>query len=110
MNLYQYCVSKFNFNFSRYNAAFSEDTEYPLQTNPTRSQSFYNFLRRNGTTFNAAYSVASELTQYFDPITDEIILHMDKYGYSIHQNYMTISQFGPDVTPDNQFDLIYNLN
>lgn len=99
--------TKFNFKFSDYNAAFAEDTEHPLPANPTRSQSFYNFLRRNGTTLNAAYTVSAELTQYFYPITDEIILYMDKYGYCLHQNYMVISQYEPNVTNDNQFDLIY---
>jgi hypothetical protein len=103
--------TKFNFNFSSYNDAFAEDTEYPLPTNPTRSQSFYNFLRRNGTTFNAPYAVSSELTQYFYPITDEIILYMEKYGYCLHQNYMVLSQNLAELTVDNQFDLIfYNDN
>ena len=103
--------TKFNFNFSRYNNAFSEDTAYPLPTNPTRSQSFYNFLKRNQTTFNEAYNVAPELVQYFDPITSEITSYVLKYGYCIHQNYMVIAQYGADVTIDSQFDLIsYNDN
>ena len=96
-----YC--KYNFNFDTYSVAFG------LVGKP-KDEIFFDFLIRNGTTFDTMYSVIPSLTQYFNPITQQMIDYVNKYGSSIHTNYMQIkvplSYLGDFKLYDQQFDMI----
>jgi hypothetical protein len=95
--------TKYNFNYDKYALDYGLD--------PTKKVLvFKDFLKRNGTTYDKPYTVNEEFTQYFNPITSEIINYMVRYGYTVHPNYM--HRESPDsYIPDEQliaeqFDLI----
>jgi hypothetical protein len=72
----QLLYSKYNFNFVSYGTDFS-------CSNLSQNQMFYNFLNRNETDLWKPFSVKSELTQYFTPMTPEIQNYFDDYNYAL---------------------------
>lgn len=80
--------TKYNFNFVKYNVDYHiVPTDQPL--NPKKKSAiFYDFLIKNTSPLYQPDTVKEELKRYFNPITQKIIDYMNRYGYSIHNNYM----------------------
>ena len=70
----QLLYSKYNFDFVLYSRDFS-------CSQLSRNQMFYNFLNRNETDLWKPFSVKSDLTQYFTPMTQDIQNYFDVLWY-----------------------------
>lgn len=97
--------TKYNFNFELYKNDFKLDFLVSDKKNI-----FVDFLSRNNTSFDKPYSVETSLKKYFLPITQQIVNYMNKYGFTIHTNYINIKDpityIEYTVLNDTQFDLI----
>ena len=98
--------SKYNFDFIKYaNARHLETTDKQII--------FRAFLDENGVDYSKPTTCKPDLIQYFTPMTNAIINYINKYGYTIHTNYMSTAYLNSYVSYDQlvitQFDLIeYN--
>jgi S1-C subfamily serine protease len=74
--------SKYNFNFTKY------AIDRNLNTND-KNAIFDAFEKENGIDYSKPTKTLSSLTKYFTPMTSSIINYINKYGYTIHTNYMS---------------------
>jgi hypothetical protein len=99
--------SKHNFNFCLY----AYDFLPTLDPITSKSKIFSDFLLRNNASLDAPFVVRDDLKKYFTPMTNDIELYINKYGYSLHSNYMYIEPPDEYVVFDelvaNQFDLVW---
>ena len=72
----------YNFNFDKYM------TEFKIDKSTDKNAVFYNFIIRNGHTFDKKFFVRDELKKYFNQIDKNMINYFNKYGYSKQENYM----------------------
>ena len=97
--------TKYNFNFELYKTDFNLDF---LLTD--KKNIFVDFLSRNNSSFDKPYNVLTSLQKYFLPITQDIVDHMNKFGFVVHTNYINIKDpityIEYSVLNDTQFDLI----
>ena len=95
--------TKYNFNYDKYALDYGLDPKNKVIV-------FKDFLKRNGTTYDKPYTVEPEYTQYFNPITADIIDYLMRYGYTIHPNYMHIKDPATYIPQEQliaeQFDMI----
>jgi hypothetical protein len=99
--------SQFNFNFCQY----AKDFFPTLDPMTSKSKLFSDFLLKNNSSLDVPFIVQDGLKKYFTPMTNEIELYINKYGYSLHTNYMYIEPPKEYVVLDvliaNQFDLVW---
>lgn len=98
--------SKYNFDFTKYASDRNLNTS-------DKNIIFEAFEKENGKDFSKPTKTLPQLIRYFTPMTNAIINYINKYGQTIHTNYMssvyinTYTQFSTLV--QNQFELIeYN--
>jgi S1-C subfamily serine protease len=97
--------TKYNFNFELYKNDFNLNFLVTDKLNI-----FIDFLIRNKSSFDKPYSVDAALTKYFFTITPEIVNYMNKFGFTIHPNYINvkapITYIESSVLINAQFDII----
>lgn len=98
--------SKYTFKFELYGQDFMPTIDHLKN----KAKLFNNFLVRNNSSLDKPFSVKDELTKYFNTMTEDVINYTNKYGYSLHSNYMYVepptTYIVLDVLKANQFDLV----
>jgi hypothetical protein len=90
--------TKYNFNFTEYIKDFKDLTVFKKYMSDKDDKTnydyndkniiFYDFILRNGHTFDKKFFVKDDLKKYFTAMTNEIIAYHNKYGYAKQENYM----------------------
>lgn len=100
----QLAISKYNFNFSKFQTAIGRSGD--LNDPQNKISLFAEFLRRNGSTLEHPTFLKGEYEQFFDPITADIKAYVSKYGvfHSLWNNYIGID-YDTTFFEEHQFDL-----
>jgi hypothetical protein len=98
--------SKYSFNFDLYSKDFNLENNKQLI--------FSNFLKKNTIDYTKPITINPELIKYFNPVTQEHINYLNKYGYCFHSNYFSFYNketfINPDILISNQFNMVEYTN
>ena len=100
----QLAISKYNFNFSKFQTAIGSTGD--LNDPQNKISLFAEFIRRNGSTLQYPTFIKVEYEQFFDPITADIKAYVSKYGiiHSLWNNYIGIDH-NTQFFEEHQFEL-----
>jgi len=81
---YKPLYTRYNFNFDLYKSDFGLSPDLP------QYNTFTNFFNRAGFDWAKPYYLPVEYIKYFGPVTEEMELYIDYYGFSFHYGYLAV--------------------